>query len=163
MPPPPRPEIREEAVADPRLRKQVGDNNRIIARLRMFLDAADPAKPGMARYDEPTIEWLKSTDIDPEKLANADPAAVRLFRQAGAKLVFAAAREVSRRPGYDNFKMGKAPRAEPDMAASRLIASVLLARLEEGNATLALVDAHKRDGRQRIPKITAGQVHSTHG
>lgn len=163
----PRPEIRAETIVDPGLRKKIVDNIRIITRLGIFLDAAAPtalgAAPDAAAYAEPTLAWLKSVDIDPDGLAAVDPAALRLLRQAGAKLVFGIGREVSTRPGYENFKMTKAAPAMPDIAASGLIASVLLAKLEEENATLALLDAHKSAGRPRTSATAAAPARSAHG
>jgi hypothetical protein len=160
--PPLPPEIRAETIADPGLRKKVVANNRIIARLGIFLDAAAPAALASA-YAEPTLAWLKSVDIDADKLAAADPAARQLLRQAGATLVFGIGREVSKRQGYENFKMTKAPPAMMDTAASLLIASVVLAKLEEENAALALVDAHKSAGRPRTSAAAAAQARPAHG
>ena len=160
--PPPPPEIRAETILDPGLRKKVIDNNGIIRQLGIFLDAAAPTLDAAA-YGDPTLEWLKSAGIDADKLAAADPEALQLLRQAGAKLVFGLGRELSKRPGYANFKMTKASPALPDIAASELIASVLLAKIEEENATLALVDAHKSMERPRVGAAAAALNANTRG
>ncbi len=117
---PPPPGVRAATIADRGLRRRVVDNNRLIERLRAFLDG------------------------DPHSLAAGDMATRRRLRQVGAKLVFAVIREVSRRPGYDNFKPARGRTTTPDIAASRLIAALLVAKLEDENASLALVDSHRR-------------------
>jgi hypothetical protein len=139
----PRAEVSAETIVDPGLRRKVDGNNSFIARLGIFLAAATPTAPGTSAYAEPTVAWLQSVDIDPDKLAAGDAAAQRLLGEAGAQLVFGTGRELSRRPGYENFKMTKIPPGVPDIAMSRMLASVLLAKLEEENATLALMDTHR--------------------
>jgi hypothetical protein len=160
---PPHPEIRAETILDPGLRAKIVDNNRISARLEAFLDAAAPAPPDATAYAEPTLAWLKSADIDPEKLAVADPEALRLLRQAAAELVLGIARQVAKHPGYENFRMTKARSPMPDIGTTGLIASVLLAKIEEENAALALVDAHKSAGRPRTGAAAAAPARSAHG
>jgi Transglycosylase SLT domain len=148
---PPHPEIGAETIFDPGLRKKIIDNNRIIRLLGAFLDAATPTVRGLAAYEQATLAWLKSdaAGVDPDKLAVADPEALRLLGQAGAKLVFDVTQTVAKRPGYENFRMAKTRPALPDVAACQLFASVLLAKIEEESAAIALVDAHRHAGRPR--------------
>lgn len=157
--PPPRGAVREETIADPALRRKIAANNALAARLRLFLDATAPVRPGNAGYATPTVEWLKSTEIDPEKLNAADLPSRERLRRAGAKMLFAVTNEVSRRPGYGNFKLAKAPAAaEPDIASSRLIASLLVTKLEDANTTLALIDAHRRAGGSQLRPADAART-----
>jgi hypothetical protein len=148
------PEIREESIGDPRLRRKVAENNRMLTQLSAFLDATAASSSDDGDYDEATVAWLKSIGTEPQLLAAGDAAARQSVQQAGIPLVFTIARAVSGRPGYANFRPANPARATANISGVRLIASVLARKLAQANATLALIDSrpHSMKLRRPLPK-----------
>jgi len=131
---------REEAVADPRLRKQSATT----------IASSHGCACSSLRRTRQNRAWRGMTsrhrlaEIDrhhPEKLANADPAGRAVVPPGRGEVGLCRRSGGVETPRLRYFKMGKAPRAEPDMAASRLIASVLLVKARGGKC-------HPRPGRR---------------
>lgn len=139
----PTPLVHEETISDPRLRKMVAGNNRMLAQLRTLLDAMTP-QDGDGALAESSLSWLTSKGIEPAKLAAADAEAVRRLREAGARLVLAISTEISHYPGDENFRPMRSAQRTLDMDQIRLFAGLLMSKLQEENSVLALVDMHKR-------------------
>ena len=141
--PPPRLEVREESIRDPRLRRRVHINNQEIAELRVVLQVSAQARAGAASFEDKAVAWLKTKHVDAEQLAARDPNAVRQVEEAAAAAVLSLARDVSRRPGFENFASIKPAKAVPEIGSVRTIASTLLNQLQNENDTLALIDVHR--------------------
>jgi hypothetical protein len=91
--------------------------------------------------------WLKSINVDPQKLSLADPAEVEKMRKASTQAVFGAIKGVSSRPAFQEFAMLDKAMPNPDLQpeANRSIAASLLGRMNWENNLFSAWDKSRRD------------------
>jgi hypothetical protein len=89
---------------------------------------------------------LKSLNIDPQKLALADPAEVEKMQKAANQMIVGTVKGISSRPAYADFNfVGQGlvdPEKQPE--ANRAIASALAGRMNWENALFKAWDADRR-------------------
>ncbi len=115
--------------------------------LNNFLEAANAVGTGKGtNLSANAAAWLKSINVDPQKLSLADPAEVERMRKASTQAIFSAIRGVSNRPAYQEFKMLEQAMPNPDLQpeANRAIASSLLGAMNWENAMFKSWDQSRR-------------------
>lgn len=122
-------------------------NQSSIQNLQNFLEAAQAVGTGKGtEFSAHTAAWLKSLNIDPQKLGLADPVEVGKMRKAATQMVFSTISSVSKRPAYQEFQMLEQglPNADLQPEANRAIAAALLAKMQWENALYKAWDADRR-------------------
>ncbi len=122
-------------------------NQNSVQNLQNFLEAAEKVGTGKGtEYSAKAAAWLKSLNIDPEKLSLADPAETEKMRKASTQMVFSAIRGVSSRPAYQEFQMLAQGMPNPDLQpeANRAIAASLLGRMGWENELYSAWNANQR-------------------
>jgi hypothetical protein len=136
----------------------LAENRNTIAALQNLLQAAAKTGAGDGTpLDPSTVAWLNSIGIEPTRLLLADPAAVRLFNMAAARLVLAAIRSCANRVAYRGFKSiesNAGSRGELRPTVIRDVASALAGKMRRESATIMAIVRHRR---------SAGPGHSTAG
>jgi hypothetical protein len=88
------------------LRKAYQGNQGAMQNLQNFLNAAAIVGTGKGTsLSADAAAWLKSINVDPQKLSLADPAEVEKMRKASTQAVFGAIKGVSSRPAFQEFAM----------------------------------------------------------
>jgi hypothetical protein len=89
---------------------------------------------------------LKSWNIDPEKLAMADPAQVQIMQKAAGQMVQSTVRGLTSKPAYADFGLvaQSLPDPEKQPEANKQIASALLGRMDWENQLFKAWNADKR-------------------
>lgn len=118
------------------LRKAYQGNQGSIQNLQNFLQAASIVGTGKGTgLSGEAAGWLKSINVDPQKLSLADPGEVEKMRKASTQAVFGAIKGVSNRPAFQEFTMLDKAMPNPDLQpeANRAIAASLLGRMQWEN------------------------------
>jgi hypothetical protein len=119
-----------------KLREAYQGNQGSIQNLQNFLNAAAIVGTGKGTgLSGEAAAWLKSINVDPQKLSLADPAEVEKMRKASTQAVFGAIKGVSSRPAFQEFAMLDKAMPNPDLQpeANRAIAASLLGRMQWEN------------------------------
>ncbi len=130
------------------LRKAYQGNQGSIQNLQNFLQAASIVGTGKGTgLSGEAAAWLKSINVDPQKLSLADPAEVEKMRKASTQAVFGAIKGVSNRPAYQEFQMLDKAMPNPDLQpeANRAIAASLLGRMQWENNMFEAWDKSRRE------------------
>lgn len=130
-----------------KLRESFIGNQSAIQNLQNFLEAAQAAGTGKGtEFSAHTAAWLKSINIDPQKLGLADPAEVEKMHKAATQMIFSTIRGVSNRPAYQEFQMlaQGLPNADLQPEANRAIAAALLGKMQWENSLYKAWDGDRR-------------------
>lgn len=129
------------------LRKQAIGNEGTMLNLQNFLDAASIVGTGRGTdISAKTASWLRSLNIDPQKLALADPAEVQKMNKSVSQMNYTQVNSLSKQPAFADFGAVAAqnPSGEWEPEANKAIAAALLARMKWQNQLFSAWDTDRR-------------------
>lgn len=129
------------------LRKTYAANQSSAQNLKNFVDAAAVVGTGRGTtLSGTTAAWLKSINVDPQKLSLADPAEVEKMQKAANQMIVSTVKGISSKPAYADFNFVSQGLVDPEKQgeADRSIAAALAGRMDWENKLYKDWDADRR-------------------